>query len=149
MNTQQFTYTINTADKYDEDANMHQFSIDVGGINTPYNLFQVQCIGFTCNVDAMVGEPFYVSLSVRDFAEQFYCSSLPSNECVLGTITTSQNGGGVLNNSEGCIFNVANVRQKRKLVFTLRGLDLEPLTTTVAPHADVYIQCDLIFTPIS
>ena len=148
MNTKQFTYTLNSSEKYDEDTNIHQFSLDVGGLHTPYEYFQCQCVGFTCNIDALVGEPLYISCSVKDFAEEYYCNALPSNECVLATILTSGNGGGVLDSAQGTIFNVKNLRQKRKLVFTLRGLDLTPLTTTIAPQNTVYIQLELLFTPI-
>jgi hypothetical protein len=148
MQANQFTYTVNSINKYNAHPTIHQFAINFGNFGSEYDNFQVQCTSILINIGELVTKPYYISLSARNLAEQSYCSALNSNECILGAVTTSSNGGGILNSAEGSIFRVQNVRIAREIVFTLRGLDLNPLTTQQAPHDTIYIQCTLLFTPI-
>ncbi len=150
MNSRQFTYTLNTDEKkMDEDPDYHQFYMDFGGLGTSYDHFQCQCTGFSCNVNDMVTPPLYISVSVENLAEEYYSNQLSSNECVLATILTTTNGGGILDSSQCTIFNCSNLKQKKRLRFSLRGEDLALLTTVTAPHNTIYIQLELLLTPIA
>lgn len=148
INLQSFTYTLSSGEGEGTLAN--DLTFELLPLKENYDVYMVQCTNFAITTSNLVTPEPYYHLVADDFAENGYFIGLNNNQCILGTLNTSNNVA-TMTHGEGSVFIVKNMRGRRRVRFRLYTPSLQVVPDAQLLPASgrvVYWTATLLFTPI-
>ena len=115
-----FTYTISSIERRNTD-NLATFHIDIGNLNEDFDNYSCEVISFMVNGHFLVANGFLLFVCDNLSEDGYFCrDKLASNQTILSHVSLNARSL----NSVGNIFEIKNIRVKRRVVFSFLTSDL-------------------------
>lgn len=125
MQKYSFNYTISSDDRINTDANQIYYDIDFGGLQSPYDNFQIEVVNCVLNgsVEELNGYLILTCQGLHD--DGIFCRKvLNANECIMCTIPTNID---TLMSSGGISFRANNCRMVKRIKFRFLSPSFDPV----------------------